>query len=301
MNLTCKALIAALFLSVPGLCGAAHAADSMDQAIELCQAKVANTAERADENDPNTMFCHGFVVALRDKDDAKAFTWFQKAADAGYAPGQYLLAQYYKYGRGTVANPEQATAWNLKAALQGLSEAQNNRGYALVYGEDGLRADPAQAVMWLQKAADQGNIDSKVLLGDAYYNGRGVKQDYKKSFALYSQAAAQNHNYAAYMLGVQCMDGSGVDKDVTAGFSWLLRSAGLNFDDAQLGVARSYAAGIGVAKDSVAAAVWFQIYELNGHPEALPDREAVEKTLTPEQLADAQAQAQARWASMPKS
>ena len=300
MNLISKAFATAILMAT-ALCGYARAADSMDHAIELCQAKVANTAERADENDPNTMFCHGFVVALRDKDDARAFTWFQKAADAGYAPGQYLLAQYYKYGKGIAPNSEASMAWNLKAALQGLSEAQNNRGYALVYGEDGLRADPAQAVMWLQKAADQGNINSKVLLGDAYYNGRGVKQDYKKSFALYNQAAAQNHKYAAYMLGVQCMDGSGVDKDVTAGFSWLLRSAGLNFDDAQLGVARSYAAGIGVAKDDVAADMWFRIYQLNGHPEALPDREALEKTLTPEQLADAKGQAQARWASMPKS
>jgi TPR repeat protein len=300
MNLTCKALFAVIFLGAAGLCGGAQATDTMDHAIELCQAKVANTSERADEADPNTMFCHGFVVALRDKNDAKAFTWFQKAADAGYAPGQYMLAQYYKYGRGTVANPAVSTDWNLKAALQGLSEAQYARGYALVYGEGDLRPDPAQAVTWLQKAADQGNIDARVSLADAYYNGRGVKQDFKKSFALYSQAA-QNHSYAAYMLGIQCMDGSGVDKDVAAGFSWLLRSAGLNFDEAQLGVARSYAAGIGVAKDDVAAEVWFQIYQLNGHPEALPDREALEKTLTPEQLADAKAQTQARWAAMPKS
>jgi hypothetical protein len=301
MNLTCKTLVCVILLGAAGLGGSACAADSMDKAIELCQAKVANTAERADEADPNTMFCHGFVVALRDKDDARAFTWFQKAADAGYAPGQYLLGQYVKYGKGTTANAEAAAAWNLKAALQGLSEAQYVRGYALVYGEDGLRPDPAQAAMWLQKAADQGNINARVSLADAYYNGRGVKQDFKKSFALYNQAATQNHSYAAYMLGVQCMDGSGVDKDVAAGFSWLLRSAGLNFADAQLGVARSYATGIGVATDPVAAEVWFQIYALNGHPEALPDREALEKTLTPEQRADAKTQAQARWASMPRS
>ena len=42
------------------------------------------------------------------RDESLAFSWFEKAANAGDPDGQYYLGQAYEEGKGTAPNPEKA-------------------------------------------------------------------------------------------------------------------------------------------------------------------------------------------------
>ena len=46
---------------------------------------------------------------------------------------------------------------------------------------------------WYQKAAAQGNASAQNRIGDLYYNGNGVKQDYEEALKWYRKAAAQGN------------------------------------------------------------------------------------------------------------
>ena len=46
---------------------------------------------------------------------------------------------------------------------------------------------------WYQKAADNGNTDGMVKIGNLYYYGYGVSQDYRKAMEWY-QKAVDNGN-----------------------------------------------------------------------------------------------------------
>ncbi|MFH6564219.1 tetratricopeptide repeat protein, partial [Aeromonas caviae] len=49
---------------------------------------------------------------------------------------------------------------------------------------------------WYRKAAEQGNADAQLQLGGMYFNGRGVAQDYKQSYAWFSSAVANGYSDA---------------------------------------------------------------------------------------------------------
>lgn len=58
------------------------------------------------------------------KDLTKAFDAYQQAAELENADAQFSLSQMYKLGKGTEIDPNLANAWLIRAANQGLPEAQ---------------------------------------------------------------------------------------------------------------------------------------------------------------------------------
>ena len=59
------------------------------------------------------------------KDDAQAVKWYRKAAEQGFAKGQYNLGLMYSHGFGVQQDDAQATKWFRKAARQGNTEARS--------------------------------------------------------------------------------------------------------------------------------------------------------------------------------
>eukprot|EP00942_MAST-04A_sp_MAST-4A-sp1_P008814 g8814.t1 len=82
--------------------------------------------------------------------------WYTKAAEQGYARGQYNLGVMYKYGDGVTMDKAKAVEWYTKAAEQGFAIGQCNLGVMYQNG-DGVTMDKAKAVEWYTKAAEQGN------------------------------------------------------------------------------------------------------------------------------------------------
>ena len=68
------------------------------------------------------------VAAYRAGDYKTAFTEFRESAEAGDARAQFNLGVLYLTGRGVERDAAKALEWHLKAAAQGLPEAEHGLG-----------------------------------------------------------------------------------------------------------------------------------------------------------------------------
>ena len=73
--------------------------------------------------------------------------------------------------------------------------------------------------------ADQGNANSQFDLGDRYYDGLGVAQDFSQAAYWFERAAQQGHTRAQVNLGMMYAVGRGVDRDDVEGYKWLSLAA----------------------------------------------------------------------------
>jgi hypothetical protein len=119
-----------------------------------------------------------------------------------------------------------------KAANQGNADAQNSLGDMYYYGE-GVVQNYAQAVKWLQKAANQGNADAQNSLGDMYYYGEGVAKNYAQAVKWLQKAANQGNADAQNSLGDMYYYGEGVAQNYTQAVKWLQKAADQGNADAQ--------------------------------------------------------------------
>ena len=124
------------------------------------------------------------------EDDARAASWYRKAAEQGDAEAQTILASMYADGRGVPEDDVQAVSWLRKAAEQGNAVAQNNLGFMYANGE-GVPKDANQAVIWRRRAAEQGDAGAQYNLGFMYAYGEGVPEDDVQAYAWFNLAAAQ--------------------------------------------------------------------------------------------------------------
>lgn len=104
---------------------------------------------------------------------------------------------------------------DLTASEMGYLPSINNVGWALLYGE-GVAPNPGYGIQLLQQAANSGIGAAMVNLGMAYFEGRGVAQDYKKAVEWLEKgiAAGERGDDALLRLGYCYEQGLGVTKDV---------------------------------------------------------------------------------------
>lgn len=118
--------------------------------------KIKNDAERGDPN-AQSVLGEGYY---RVQDYQNALVWFRKAAQQGYAPGQYNLGVMHLEGSGTAKDAGEAQKWFLKAADQRHLDAVNNLAAAYYYG-NGVSKDLVATYMWLSIASSLGDANSK--------------------------------------------------------------------------------------------------------------------------------------------
>ena len=91
-------------------------------------------------------------------------------------------------------------------AEAGDAQAQFGLGRTYEYGFINVPEDAdvldAEAARWLRLAAEQGHADAQNYLGDRYWTGEGVPQDYAEAVHWYRLAAYQGVAEAQYFLGV---------------------------------------------------------------------------------------------------
>jgi len=78
------------------------------------------------------------------------------------------------------------------AAEQGDAYAQCSLGECYYYG-DGVPQDFTEAEKWYQMSSKQGYIGAQYRLGDFFFYGNGVAQDLGKSLEWYRKAALQGY------------------------------------------------------------------------------------------------------------
>ena len=121
-------------------------------------------------------------------------------------------------------------------------------------------------------AADHPELDA----GDEAYSA----ENYEKAAALYRKDAELGVISAQVNLAVMTMDGIGVPQDFQQAAKWFLKAAEQGNAEAQYNIGVLYQEGKGLAKNPVEAAKWFHIAN------AFTSVEIIEKTMTPEQIAE---------------
>jgi curved DNA-binding protein CbpA len=172
---------------------------------------------------------------------------------------QRLMAQ--PPGRTPASLEETISAVDLQQlktlATQGNASAQNRLGQ-LYFNGQGVPQDYTMARAWYEKSAAQGNGWSKNQLGQMSADGLGVPQDYKKARQWWEQAAAQGIAQAQYNLGQLYANGRGVPQDYTMARAWYEKAALQRNAWAQAQLGQLYANGRGVPQDYTMARAWYE-------------------------------------------
>ena len=149
----------------------------------------------------------------------------------------------YEKGQGVPQDYKEAaqmvpTCWRARVSLT------PNTGWELSYEKgQGIPQDYKKAVKWLLKSAEQKNLAAQRLirasyhklhkevadqgdsyaqrfLGDSYYLGLGVTQDYAEAAKWYKKAAEQGDSVSQIILGAMYEKGKGISKDFVEAYKW---------------------------------------------------------------------------------
>jgi TPR repeat protein len=157
------------------------------------------------------------------------------------------------------------------------ASAYNARNYALALRE-------------ITPLARAGHADAQHLLGLMYYMGRGVARDYKQAFSWHLKAARQGKADAQYVVGAMYYTGNAVPLDQKHAVTWFRKAAEQGHAEAQHALGLMYRYHVaGVPGDPVIAYMLWNLAAAGGNHNAVGQRAAIAKTMTQEQIEEAQA------------
>ena len=210
------------------------------------KSELNNLKNLAEQGDADSQFELGDYYFYEKEDDDKAFEWYMKAAEQNHAMAQKMVGDCFLEGIGVEENPETAVEWYRKAAEQNDEGAQFQLGECY-YDGIGVEEDEDIAFEWYMKAAENDFADAQSIVaeyylddeefelafvwykraaendvpdphaqrrvGDFYYEGEHVKQDFKAAAQWYKKAAAEGNEYAQFKLAECYYNGTGVNED----------------------------------------------------------------------------------------
>lgn len=92
-------------------------------------------------------------------------------------------------------------------------------------GEGSLPEEDRQILAMWEEAAQKGDPQAQFNLGNMYYIGEAVPQDYAKAFFWYENAAARGHAEAQARLGSMYHLGQSVPRDLAKAREWWEKAA----------------------------------------------------------------------------
>ena len=222
--------------AVPAVVAAVDAVRPTAVDVEVGDLDVARHRQLAEQGDPRTQTELG--ERYEDgrggvgQDYGVAVSWFRRAAEQGYAPGQAALGFMYARGSGVQQDDAEAVRWHRRAADQGNARAQNNLG-VMYHAGRGLEQDYEAAVRWYRRSAEQDNAAGQNNLGWMYANGRGVRRDDEEAVRWYRRAAEQGRASAEYAMGWVYENGRGVERDRVEAARWYSLAADQGHEEAR--------------------------------------------------------------------
>jgi TPR repeat protein len=235
-------------------------------------------------------------------ENAQAAVWMHKAAEQGNHDSVWALSGVYLSGDGVTESDVEASFWiELYALLLQIdgyrtrSDDEQTRQYlSSKLSQEELAAINQRVAGWLSRAV-LGNPESQFNLGNMYYQGRSVPQNYPQAAAWFRKAADQAYAPAEFNLGWLYHLGRGVDQNDIEASVWFLKAATLGLTDAQINLGIFYSRGNGVSQNYAEAYYWLN---LAASTSAGADREKAAKwrdeaaaKLSPAELQSVQARA----------
>lgn len=133
--------------------------------------------------------------------------------------------------------------------------------------------------------------EKQFILGNVYYKGEGVPQDYAEAARWYRLAADQGLAESQHMLGVMYDRGDGMPQDFSKAIKWYREAADQGFAPAQYDLGSQYATGEGVPQNFSEAYIWFSLAASAGLEMARNDRDTYAGKLSNEEIMQAQRRA----------
>lgn len=170
--------------------------------------------------EPGKEVRRAFVNVALDADDrlmsndfSKAFKEYKKLADKGDDLAQYKVGCCFYEGKGTVPNSYTAISYWMKAAAHGnmdacrklvmaTSDEAGKKEWLLKLADNGdvdailqlANSSKGNAkVQWLQKACDLKSPLAHFELGQMYYDGEGIQQNYTRAYRYYTLAESYGY------------------------------------------------------------------------------------------------------------
>ncbi len=286
--------------------------------------KAAEQGDDTAQNHLGVAYSAGLGVP---QDDQKAVVWFQKSAEQGNAISMSTLGVMHAEGRGVPQDFEQAVVWFKKAATHGYNSKDRRILGLMYFNGKGVPQDYSEAMKWFKKAADYGDVESQRLLGLMYFEGHGIPKDYSEAVKWFEKAAVKKDAVAAYLYGIayykggygitqnntlaanafataakaghagaqlalgnMLYSGEKIPQDYKSAATLFKWAADQGVEEAQFRLSVIYSKGHGVDKDYVSARKWLglAVTASNGRKELVEALKALEKEMTPTQIAEAQ-------------
>ena len=143
-----------------------------------------------------------------------------------------------------------------QSAEQGDAKAEYDLGEMYYYGR-GVTQNYAEAVRWYQKAADQGDASGENGLAYMYSHGEGVPKDNAVALRWYRKAADEGYAKAQFNLGNMYYFGYGVPPENAEAARWYRKAADQGYAKAQHDLGFMYYNGYGVPQDRAEADRWY--------------------------------------------
>ena len=209
-------------------------------------------------------------------DFAGAAQMLRKLADRGNATAQRDLGRMYAKGEGVPKDEDEARK---------LFKTANEQADALKSYNQG---DFATALRVFRPLADQGQPLAEYILGLMYANGQGVPENYPVALTWLQKAGEQGEAKAQFAVGVIHFKGLGMPKNDDEAFKWYRRAADQGLAVAQFNLGAMYAKGQAVTKDVVTAYMLYSLAASFGIKAAGTARDQLAKTMTADQIAQAE-------------
>jgi TPR repeat protein len=132
----------------------------------------------------------------------------------------------------------------------------------------GVAQDYGQALAWYRKSADQNYAPALNQLGYMHQHKAGLPLNYKRALYFYHLAASKSYARAEYNLGAMYQSGLGVKRDLKLAFEWFRKAADQNLADAENEVGYAYQCGCGVKRDYDQAFDWYRRAASHGNSNA---------------------------------
>ena len=155
----------------------------------------------------------------------------------------------------------------IKAANRGQASAQSILGERYYHG-DGVEQDYTEAIKWLRLAAEEGDANAQFYLGLSHSLGQGVVQDDREALKWHRLAAQQGIAESQFYLGLIYDSGNGVPENDREAVKWYRLAAEQGYDNAQYYLGLSYDLGEGVIENDSEAVKWYRQAANQGHADA---------------------------------
>lgn len=123
----------------------------------------------------------------------------------------------------------------------------------------GTKVEWGDELAFLQKQANAGDASAQDALGDIYYDGLGVPQDFHEALTWKLKAANQNREDAQSAVGFDYFKAFGVRQDYEEALKWFRKAADNGFVPAQIKLGDMYTNAQGVKQDLAEAQRWYRM------------------------------------------